>query len=139
MAEQLREHAQGLVSEVLVDEGFLPGQRFGRAARWLIVILSAWCGDFWEKLLHRRQALLLLLIYPVLGLPKDKLAVGGVVAEVKPVQNSGMQRPFVDGTPSFARINTPNYEIDVCAFGDLLYLCLHALPVQAPEEVDPVC
>jgi len=29
-----------------------------------------------------------LLIYSVLGLPKDKLAAGGVVAEVKPVQNS---------------------------------------------------
>ena len=50
-----------------------------------------------------------------------------------------MQHPLVDRTPSFARIDTSNHEIDLCVLGDLLYLCLHALPVQAPEEVDPVC
>ena len=88
---------------------------------------------------HRRQPVLLLSICPVLGLPKNELAGGSVVAKVKPVQNSGMERPFVDGAPSFTRIDTANHEIDLGALGDLLYLCLHALPVQTPEDVDPVC
>src|SRR5664280_2379007 len=47
--------------------------------------------------------------------------------------------PFVDGTPRFAGVDTTNYEINLCVLGDLLYLCLHALPVQTPEKVDPVC
>src|SRR5271157_360326 len=50
-----------------------------------------------------------------------------------------MHRPLVDGTPRFARIDTSNHEIDVCVLADLLYVCLHALPVQTPEEVNPVC
>src|ERR1035441_1286632 len=50
-----------------------------------------------------------------------------------------MKCPFLDGTPSFARVDTANHEIDLCVFGDLLYLCLHALPVQSPEKVDPMC
>src|ERR1019366_5443412 len=50
-----------------------------------------------------------------------------------------MQCPLVDGTPSFSRVNTANHEIGLCALGDLLYLGLHTLPVQTPEEVDPVC
>jgi hypothetical protein len=50
-----------------------------------------------------------------------------------------MQYPFIDGTPCFARIDTANHEIELCVLGDLLYLCLHALPAQTPEEVDPVC
>src|SRR5271165_1271787 len=50
-----------------------------------------------------------------------------------------MQCPFVDGTPRFARIDTSNHEINICVLGNLLYLCLHALPVQTPEEIDPVC
>src|ERR1039458_467316 len=82
--------------------------------------------------------MLLLLIYPVLRLPKNELSAGGVVAKVKPVQNPGMQCPFLDGTPSFARIDTANHEIDLYVLGDLLYLGLHALPVQPPEEVDPM-
>ena len=32
MSEQLRQHAQRLVGEILVDEGFLPGQGFSCAA-----------------------------------------------------------------------------------------------------------
>src|SRR5664280_3856107 len=47
--------------------------------------------------------------------------------------------PFVDGTPRFAGVDTTNYEINLCVLSDLLYLCLHALPVQTPENVDPVC
>src|SRR5664279_4986280 len=47
--------------------------------------------------------------------------------------------PFVDGTPRFAGVDTTNYEINLCVLGDLLFLCLHALPVQTPEKVDPVC
>src|SRR5271166_6631908 len=82
--------------------------------------------------------MLLLLIYSVLGLPKNELPAGGVVAKVKPVQNPRIQYPLVDGTPSFARINTANHEIDLCVLRDLLYLCLHALPVQPPEKVDPM-
>src|ERR1035438_5325375 len=50
-----------------------------------------------------------------------------------------MQRPFVDGPPRLACIDTADHEIDVCVLSDLLDLRLHALPVQAPEEVDPVC
>src|SRR5271157_273734 len=50
-----------------------------------------------------------------------------------------MQRPLVDGTPRFSRIDTSNYQIDLCVLGNLLNLYLHALPAQAPEEVDPVC
>jgi len=40
-----------------------------------------------------------------------------------------MQRPLLDGTPSFARIDTPNHDSDLSALSDLLHLCLHALPV----------
>src|ERR1039457_4285023 len=50
-----------------------------------------------------------------------------------------MQCPLLDGTPSLARIDTANHQIDVCVLGDLLNLYLHALPVQTPAEVDPVC
>jgi|SRR5271165_2667290 len=50
-----------------------------------------------------------------------------------------MQRPLVDGAPRLARIDTPNHEIDLFVLSDLLNLNLHALPVQTPEEVDPVC
>src|ERR1019366_5800596 len=50
-----------------------------------------------------------------------------------------MQYPLVDGTPRFSRVNAANHKIDLCVLGDLLYLGLHALPVQTPEEVDPVC
>src|SRR5271157_134538 len=50
-----------------------------------------------------------------------------------------MQCPLIDGTPRFACIDTANHEIDLRILGDLLYLCLQTLPVQAPEKVDPVC
>src|ERR1019366_3724393 len=49
-----------------------------------------------------------------------------------------MHHPLVDGTPRFARIDAANHEINICVLGDLLYLGLHALPVQTPEEVDPM-
>jgi hypothetical protein len=83
--------------------------------------------------------MLLLLIYSVLGLTKNELPARCVVAKVKPVENTGLQDPFVDGAPSFAGVDTPNYKINLRVFGYLLYLCLHTLPVQTPEEVDPVC
>ena len=38
MAEQLSQHSQRLVSQVLIDEWFLAGQRFGRTARGLIIV-----------------------------------------------------------------------------------------------------
>jgi len=37
MAQQLCKHAQSLVSEILVDEGFLPGQCFSCAAGGLVI------------------------------------------------------------------------------------------------------
>src|SRR5208337_4958044 len=49
-----------------------------------------------------------------------------------------MQHPLLNATPSFARIDAANHQINVCVLADLLYLCLHALPVQTPEEIDPV-
>src|SRR5271166_5135634 len=83
--------------------------------------------------------MLLLAIRLVLRLPKNELAAGSVVAEVKPVENPRIQYPLVDGPPCFSCIDTANHEIDLCVLGDLLYLSLHALPVQPPEEVDAVC
>ena len=73
------------------------------------------------------------------GCPKNELPARRIVAEVKPVQSPRLQRPLVDGPPCFTRIDTPDHEIDLCVLSDLLYLCLHALPVQTPEEVDAVC
>jgi hypothetical protein len=48
MAQQLGEHAQGLISQILIDEGLLSGQSLGRAAGRLIVVFVTCCGNFWE-------------------------------------------------------------------------------------------
>ena len=88
MAQQLGEHAQRLVGEILVDEGFLSGQRLRRTARRLIVILSTSRGNFREEFCHSRQAPLPFpFIRGFLGCPKNELTTGSVVAKVKPVQH----------------------------------------------------
>ena len=88
MPQQLGEHAQSLVGEILVDEGFLPGQSLCRAAGGLVVVFLARCGNFREKLGHRRQtALPSSFSRGIPRLPENKLAAGSVVAKVKPVQN----------------------------------------------------
>ena len=75
MPQKLGEHAQSLVGEVLVDEWLLPGKRFGRATRRLIVVPYTWRGNFGEKLCHRRQAALPFpFIYGVVRLPEDQLS-----------------------------------------------------------------
>ena len=38
MAQQLCQHSQSLICEILVDEGLLPGESFSRAARGLVII-----------------------------------------------------------------------------------------------------
>jgi len=38
MSQQLCHHSQRLIGEIVVDEGFLPGQSFSRAARGLVIV-----------------------------------------------------------------------------------------------------
>src|SRR5271166_3638913 len=47
MAQQLRQHSQSLVGEILVDEGFLSGQRLGCAARRLVIFFFAARENLW--------------------------------------------------------------------------------------------
>jgi len=75
MAQQLCEHPQSLIGEILIDEGFLSGQSLSSAARWLIVVFLARCGDLREKLGNCRQAELSFpLVRGILGLSEDELS-----------------------------------------------------------------
>ena len=47
MAQQLRQHGQRLVGEILVDEGFLPGQSLGCTAGGLGVFLPVPLENLW--------------------------------------------------------------------------------------------
>ena len=55
---------------------------FGGAARRLIVNLRIRHSDFWEKLSHSRQAMLLFRVRRIIRLPEDELSAGCVVAKV---------------------------------------------------------
>src|SRR5208337_2242156 len=90
----------------------------------------------WVQLGHRGKAILLLPVGRVLWLSENELSAGRVVAEIQPVQYPRVQDPFVDGAARLSCVNTADNEINVRAFLELLNRCLHALPVQPPEEVD---
>ena len=60
-AQQLGQHCECLVGEVLIDERFLSGERLGRTARRLFMLL-AFRGHDWVEFGNRRQTMLLLSV-----------------------------------------------------------------------------
>lgn len=87
MSKELGQHRQGLVGEILVDEGLLPCQRFGGAARWLVIIFSVLGESLRIELSNGREAMLSLVIPAIVGLAENELAARSVVPEVEPVQH----------------------------------------------------
>ena len=103
--QQVRQHGQRLIRHVLVDEGLLSGQGFGGTTRRLIVLLSFAGDDLRIQLRYGQEAILLLPVCRVVGLPQYGLSAGGVVAEIQPVEDSGTKRPTVDCPSGLSGIN----------------------------------
>ena len=105
MAEQLTQHSQRLVSQVLIDEWFLAGQRFGRTARGLIVVFLVYRENLRVQLGDSRKPISSFPVRWIVRLSEHELSTAGVVSEIQPVQNPRIQYPLIDGPACFARIN----------------------------------
>jgi hypothetical protein len=55
VSKELGQHSQRLVSQVLIDEWFLAGQRFGRTARGLIIVFLVYSEDLRVQLGDSRK------------------------------------------------------------------------------------
>lgn len=110
-AKQLCEHPQCLVGEILVEKRFLSGESFRGTARRLIVLVSLSRDDLWAQLSDGREAIHLLFIHRIVGLPKNELSTGCVVSEIEPVEHSGAQRPAMDGASGSAGVDAPDQDV----------------------------
>ncbi len=120
MAEQVTQHSQRLVSQVLIDEWFLAGQRFSRTARGLIIVFLVYCEDLRVQLGDSRKSIFSFPVRWIVRLPEHELATGCVVPEIQPVQNSRAQYPLVNCAACFPCVNTADDEVNLGALLELL-------------------
>jgi hypothetical protein len=113
MAQQLCKHAQSLVGEILVDEGFLSGQSLCRTAGGLVIVFLVSLENLWVQLGHRGKAIFFLPVGGVLRLPENELSAGRAVAEIQPIQYPRVQDPFIDGAARLSGVNTADHDIDL--------------------------
>ena len=110
MPVQPGQHGEYVLSQYRIHEGFLPDERFGRAARWKRVarVQRSFC-DLREQLIDAGQTSRPAFTVGPQGFAQDKLAGVGVIAGVEPImkptrfepdnsRQSGSRRPRIDAT-----------------------------------------
>jgi hypothetical protein len=138
MAQELGEHGQGFISEILIDKWLLARKGFGGTAGGLPLIFFIGVDNFWIEFRHGSQSALLLAVHSIIRLTENELPRRCAVTQIQPVQDSRFPHPVIDRSSGSSCVNASNHEIHVRGIRDVLDFRLYAPPIQSPERVDPV-
>jgi hypothetical protein len=130
-----------MVRERLIDKRMLPFERLGRAAARLRFVIKFAVDNIREEFSDGSQSRRFVPVNVVERLPEDKLTAVGMVSDVEPIPNAAVRagNPLVNYCSGGSRIYAADDQIEVVgnliAFGHVFW---HCIPIQAPEQVQPV-